>query len=373
MKKIKKILLRGEPLFGSIYDQAEIQIVNKLMRESIDPSGGFVADREVCIFEEDFRRLCECRYAVALNGAGSAIDLVLKALDIKPGDEIISCAINFHGTHLAIIGSGAQLVLAEPTIPSLNIDPEDVRKKISSKTRAILVTYMNGLAADVNAIKKVINSSKYFKHQEKPKIICDAARSLGTTYCDKHIGGEAWATIFSFHSYKMITTLGEGGMVLTNDKKLANHLMDYRSFGRGHAWGSNYKLTKLQAGVGHAQLKKLKKMVKVRRLLANQRHRALCGYPEIQVQGDINNSLNCYYLYTIILPSNKKGEKRDEMIKILQNKFGIGCAVANRPTYQYNTLIKSCVKGQRVPLAEDLGERIICPIIHPAMSKEMNQ
>ena len=144
------------------------------------------------------------------------MDLILKALNIKSGDEIISCAINFPGTHLAIIESGAKLVLSEPDPETLNIDPHDVEKKLSKRTKAIVVTHMNGLAAETDLLRKVINGSKYFKYKkERPKIICDAARACGTTYKSHHIGREGWATMFSFQSYKIITTLGEGGMVVT--------------------------------------------------------------------------------------------------------------------------------------------------------------
>lgn len=126
MRSQRKIFLRGEPNFGSIYDKEEIRTINKLLKESIDPSIGFIGDKETMLFEKDFCNLCNCKYAIALNGAGSAIDLVLKTLNIKKGDEIISCAINFPGTHLAIIGSGAKLILVEPVFSTLNIDPCDI-------------------------------------------------------------------------------------------------------------------------------------------------------------------------------------------------------------------------------------------------------
>lgn len=369
----KELLLRGEPKFGSIYGDEETRVVNKLLRESIKPSVGFDSDKETVQFEKDFCKLTRCKYSVALNGAGSAIDLVLKALSLKKEDEVISCTINFPGTHLSVIGSGAKLVLVEADVSAINPDPEDVRRKLSKNTKVILVTHMNGLAANISAIEEAINSSGYFKNKIRPKIICDAARALGTTYKSNHIGQEAWATVFSFHSYKMITTLGEGGMVVTDNEELASHLQDYRSFGRSNAWGSNFRMTKLQAGVGHVQLKKLKKLVSLRRKLAFQRNKILSNYSEITIQKDTDYSANCYYLYTIILPRNKKGEKRDEMIKILKEEFGVGCAIANRPTYQSSTLIKKHIKGQSLPTSDDLGERIICPVIHPQMTKETNE
>ncbi len=372
--KQKNKLAKGEFALGSIYGAEEINIVKKTLRESMDPSVGFFAQKEERAFEDEFSMLSGCKYSIAVNAAGTALDLVIKALDVKPGDEIISCAINFPGTHLAIIGAGAKLILCEPDQKTINIDPYDVKKRLSRKTKAIVVTHMNGLAADTDLLKKIINSSKYFKNKkEKPKIICDAARACGTTYKGRHIGKGVWATVFSFDSYKTITTLGEGGMVVTDDAILANKLRDFKSFGRGKNWGSNYMITKLQAAVGRVQVKKLPQLVKTRRKLANERHSMLFDYPQIIVQKDSPNSLNSYYLYTTILPENKGGLKRDKVMKIMKGDFGVGSVVANPPTYNSNKYIRINTKGQKLPVSDNLGNRILCLCIHPLMTEQTNK
>lgn len=360
--KQKSLIQKGEPVLGSIYGKEEVITVNRLLKESMDPSTGFFDGKEIKCFETDFLSLCNCKYAVALNGAGVALDLALKALNIEPGDEIISCAINFPGTHLVIIGSGAKLVLCEPDPMTLNINPYDVEKRLSEKTRAIIVTHMNGLAAEIDWLKEIVNNYKYFK-KEKPKIICDAARACGTTYKGHHVGRGVWATIFSFDSKKTITTLGKGGMVVTDDRELSDKLQNS---------GSNYKITEIQAAVGRVQLKKLKKMVNLRRVLAEERHRAFSLFPQINIQKDSVNSRNSYYLYTMILPENSRGIKRDKLINILKDDYGIGCAVGNPPTYKNNKLIKISTKGQNLPLSDSLGNRILCLCIHPAITKTTN-
>lgn len=372
-KQQKKLLPKGEINLGSIYGREEMNVVNKILKESLNSEVGFIADEEESKFEKDFCSLCGTKYAIALNGAGTAIDLVIKSLDIKKGDEIISCAINFPGTHLAIIGSGAKLILSEPNIKTINIDPYDVAKRISKRTKAIVITHMNGLSAETDIVNKIIKESKYFRNRNKqPKIICDAARACGTTYKGRHVGKEAWATIFSFQSYKTITTLGEGGMVVTNDTVLANKLRDYKSFGRGGNWGSNYMMTKLQAAVGRVQVKKLHQLVEARRKLADERHFMLLDYPQIIIQKDSPNSLNSYYLYTMILPENKDGIKRDKVMKIMKEDFGVGSVVANPPTYKSNKYIKIKTKGQRLPVSDSLGNRILCLCIHPLMTEQTN-
>jgi len=131
-------------------------------------------------------------------------------------------------------------------------------------------------------------------------------------------------------------------------------------------------MTKLQAGVGHVQLKKLNKLVESRRSLASVRNELLFSYPELNVQSDTSYSKNCYYLYTIILPNNTDGKKRDQIKKLMEEE-GIGCAIANRPTYKYNSLIQKTVQNEFFPDSEDLGNRIICPVIHPEMTNETNE
>jgi len=264
---------------------------------------------------------------------------------------------------LAIIRSGAKLVLCEPDPMTLNIDSYDVKKRLSKKTKAIVVTHMNGLAAETDLLKEIVNSYKYFK-EEKPKIICDAARACGTTYKGHHVGKGVWATIFSFDTKKTITTLGRGGMVVTDDRELSDKLQNL---------GSNYKITKIQAAVGRVQLKKLKRMVNLRRARAEERHWAFSSFPQIYIQKDSVNSRNSYYLYTMILPENSHGLKRDKLKNALQDNYGIGCVVANPPTYKSNKLIKAHTKGQRLPLSDNLGNRILCPCIHPAITKETNK
>ncbi len=367
----KDLISIGEPALGTVYNQEEIDVVNNVLKKSMDPSVGFYAAEETLKFEHEFSKLCNSKYAIALNGAGGAIDIVIRSLNIKDGDEIISCSINFPGTHLSIIGNGAKLVLAEPDPLTLNLDPTDLKGRLTKRTKAVVITYMNGLAADMDSINSVINSSKLFG-KDKPKVIVDAARALGTTFKRHHIGPEAWATVFSFQSKKTLSTLGEGGMVITNDSDLELALRQFRSFGKNENWGSNYKMTKIQAAVGSVQLNKLPKLVDKRRRLAEQRNQFFSKIPEISIQQDTEYSKNSYYLYTLILPPNPKGTKRDKLMQHLKNGYGVGTVVGNPPTYKSNSLIKKRVIAQQLPIAEDLGERIICVSIHPLLTKKTN-
>ncbi len=361
----------GEPPFGSVYDEEEVQVVSQVLRESMVPTVGFRAERETLSFEDHFRTLSGADHAIAFNGAGGALDLLLRYLDLQEDDEVISCSNNFAGTHLAIIGSGARLILAEPDPQTVNLDPADLTKRLTAKTKAIVVTHMNGLAADMDEITRVVNAA--YPEGQRPKIIADAARSMGTTYKGKHLGTEAWATFFSFQSKKMLTTLGEGGMVTTNDHELDAILRQYRSFGKNEGWGSNYKMTKLQAAVGDVQLRKLPTLLEGRRTLAAARNEAFSHLDGLVIQKDTIYSESSYYLYTMILPETFSAAKRDALRKILDEEYGIGTVVGNPPTYKLNKLIAKYVKGQILPVAESLGDRIICLPIHPQITEETNQ
>lgn len=371
MPDLSEIIKYGEPLFGSIYNGAEVAILNMVLMESMQPEVGFRAAKEELAFEEAFLEIAPTKHAIAINSGGGALDLILRALDLQEDDEVVSCSLNFPGTHLAIIGSGAKLILAEPDENTINLSAEDLRKRLTPNTRAVLVTYMNGLAADMDAIHRVINEA--FPGPNKPKVIVDAARSLGTTFNGEHIGNEAWATFFSFQGKKMITTLGEGGMVVTNDSDLDTLLRQYRSFGKNEGWGSNYKMTKLQAAVGPVQLEKLPELVAARRTQADARNKAFSQIEGLTIQMDTPYSESSYYLYTLVLPQSFTKEDRDKLRTILDTEYGIGTSVGNAPTHKSNKLIARHVTDQYLPIAESVGDRIICLPTHPLITEEVNQ
>jgi dTDP-4-amino-4,6-dideoxygalactose transaminase len=226
----------------------------------MDPSIGFRAEAEVQAFEDMCMQHLGGQYAIAVNGGGTALDLVLRAMNLTAEDEVVSCALNFAGTHLAVVGCGARLVLCEPDPYTLNISPADVERVITPKTRAIIATHMNGLSADIDALCSIARQHPHPRHGPL-RVICDAARACGALYKGRPVSSGPWATVYSFQSKKIITTLGEGGVVLTDDDSLAAALRQYRSFGCNVNWGSNYKLSKLQAAVGLVQFNRLASLI----------------------------------------------------------------------------------------------------------------
>jgi dTDP-4-amino-4,6-dideoxygalactose transaminase len=360
----------GEPGMGGWYTEMEMNAISKVLEDAKNWNSGFKAQESRLNFENEFSSYVNSKYAVAVNSAGTGLDLVMMALNIEKGDEIISCAINFPGTHLSIIGQKAKLILAEPDPKTLNIDYVDMEKKITKRTRAIVITHMNGLCADVDKIHEVLKRHRHFKKGEI-KIIIDAARACGSRDNNSYAGEKGWATVFSFQTKKIITTLGEGGMITTNDKFLLEKLRRLRAFGMGESWGSNFHLTKIQAEVGRIQLLRLDEMVKKRIEIAEKRN-YLLRHLDAEIISTYENFKNIYYLYTIILPENDNNMQVSIKQEMLKN-YNIKLSIGNKPTYQKNKLIARKVKSQYLPISDNIGNRIVCLPIHPLMSDEENE
>lgn len=363
MKRDNRVKYNGEPEIGSIIDKKDFLAVLEEMSKFNDEC--YDHHETIERFEYAFSKRVGNRYAISVSSCAVGIDMVLKYLNLKSTDEVLSCAINFHGTHLSIINTGAKLVLVEAN-QDLNIDVADLESKITSNTKAIVLTHMNGISCDMNRIREIVKDTNI-------KIIEDAARSLGSRYWNSEVGKESWACVYSFQYKKIITTLGEGGMIVTNNKELCETLQQYRSFGMGDYWGTNYKMTSVQAAMGISQLENLGFLISKRRSLAKYRTERIKG----DLQGficptDNSKYYNTYYLYTIIVPVEWKKEHRDELILRLNN-LGIKCVVANPPTYLKNKFIFAHCDTTNTSRSERLGERVICLPIHPNMTTEENE
>jgi dTDP-4-amino-4,6-dideoxygalactose transaminase len=293
-------------------------------------------------------------------------------LDLKRGDEVIIPACNFKAATLAALGQGAKVVFCEVDPRTFNTDPADVERRITKRTRAICPVHMNGLSAPMDDLLKVAKRHPHPKHGPL-KVIGDAARACGGGYKGTKIGKKGWMTVFSFHTMKLITTLGEGGMVTTDDPEAAQRLRNFRQWGAGKEWGTSYKLTMVQAAVGSVQLRRLDRMLAQRVQRARERTALLKGVPELTLPYEPPECDHTFYLYTILVPPEWAGEKRDRLVKIMADEYHVGCSIANRPVYIGHDYIRAKTRGQTVPLSESLGDRLFCPSLHPLMTKAQNE
>lgn len=364
------VLWYGEPNLGGWYTKAEIDAVVSVIRESMDWTVGFGPNpKTIEKFENAFAKFCGAHYAIAINSCGTGLDMAMMCLDLEPGDEVICPAINYKAAHLAILKQGGKVVFCDIDPKTLNLDPNDVEKRITPRTRAIFPVHMNGLPAPLDDL---LDIAKRYPHPKYGplKVISDAARCCGGTYKGKKIGSKGWMTIFSFHTQKLMTTLGEGGMITTNDAILNKKLRDIRQFGGENGWGSNYKITKVQAAVGLVQLSRLDEMNRRRRHAAHRRSKLLKGVPGLILPYEPPNCEHLYYVYSILVPPEWAGAKRDKIISIMKKKFGIVCSISNPPTYiRWPYIARNC-KIPKLEVSEEIGKRLLCPPLHPLLNDE---
>jgi dTDP-4-amino-4,6-dideoxygalactose transaminase len=372
----------GEPLLGSYYGEEEIEAVVRAIRASLDPTVGFgFICEEIEEFELAFAGYCGTAHSVSINGAGTGIDMAMRALDLEPGDEVIVPAVNFRAVPMSVIGHGGKLVLCEVDPRTLQAHPADVEKRMSPRTRAIFPTHMNGLSFDVDAFLELAEKHPHPKYGP-PKVIGDAARALGGGYKGAKIGKKGWMTVFSFHTQKNMTTLGEGGAITTDDSEVLRRLRTLRQFGAwgecadytrmSYGWGSNYKMTKVQAAVGLVQLGRLEGLIQERRRIAKARNEMLAGCPGLQLPCEPAGYEHSYYLYSILVPREWAGETRNRLLAVLREEYGVDCVVANPPVHRGFPFIAYHTRGQELPISDEVGARLFCPPIHPKMPEEDN-
>lgn len=369
----------GEPGLGGYYSHAEREAVMNVFRDMESWGSSYSRQRQEA-FEEAFAAHSGAAHAVAVNSGGVALDMAMRALDATPGDEVISCAINFPGCHLAVLGAGLRLVLAEPDPFTLNLDPGEIARRMTPRTTAVLVTHMNGLAAEMSAIGAAVAETAVSLGIPPPRVIVDAARAVGAATPEGPVGSQGWVTVFSFHRKKAMTTLGEGGIITTDCPATAHRLRQIRSFGDRECWGSSYRMTEFQAAVGLVQLTRLRSMNDARIRLARQRSemlRELADRQTLSLPPEPPGYRHVYYLYNLILGSAESPEiavqARDQIRGLLLRCHAVGTVIANPPTYHVHKHLATRVADQGpFPVAEAVAGRLLCLPMHPLMSEEDN-
>jgi perosamine synthetase len=360
----------GLPPLGGWYTEEEVEAVVACLRDSMDWRQG-ITGPEVGQFEAAFGEYCGVKHAIALNSCGVGLDISMMCLDLQPGDEVISPAITFRAAHLAIVGQGAKLVMAEIDPATMNIDPADAERRMTDRTRAILAVHNNGLSADMDALQTIAEAHPHPKHGP-PKVIGDAARACGGSYKGTRVGKAGWMNVFSFQTSKNMTTLGEGGMITTDDDEVATRARSYRSFGGGAVmWGTNYRMTRLQGAVGLIQLRRLDEMNALRRDRARKLTELLTGIEELTLPTEPAGYFHVYYGYTVMVPKDWATARRQQLMDWLQSERGVGTVVMNNPTYKHDPYLAHLgYDGRNVPVSELTGERLFCLSLHPLMTDD---
>src|SRR3990167_1890148 len=327
-------------------------------------------------FEKLLSSYVNSKYAVAFSNGSAALQAAYFAADIKEGAEVITSPLTFAATANAAIWQGANVVFADIVQTTGNIDPEEVSKKISKKTKAIVAVDYAGLPADFEELKNIARKHKLV-------LIEDASHSLGAIYKDLKVGGISDLTTFSFHPVKIITT-GEGGAVTTNNKDYYQKLLIFRNHGivkdRGSflkknsdPWyyemqelGLNYRLTDFQAALGISQLSKIDKFLSLRRKQAEFYGREFKHLDNILLPSETFQSQSAWHLYVIRLLGDKSA--RGKMFRALKKKC-IQTQVHYIPVYWHPYFINLGYKLGLCPEAEKWYESCLSLPLFPRLKK----
>lgn len=349
-------------------EESDIKAVVEVLRSDWLTTGPKVAE-----FEEAFAAQVDAAYAVAFSSGTAALHAAAFAAGLKSGDEAITTPLTFAATANCVLYQGATPVFADVCADTLNLDPQQVEKKISPKTRAILPVDYAGHPAEMTAILEIARRRGMI-------VIEDACHALGATYGRKRVGGIADMTVFSFHPVKHITT-GEGGMVTTNDEGLAETLRRFRNHGissearaRQNAgqWhyemvqlGFNYRLPDIVCALGLEQLKRLEANLARRREIAAVYTTALREIRGIVVPTVRSEANPAWHLYPIRLELDRLSVDRAQIFRALRAE-NIGVNVHYIPVH-YHPYYRERF-GERAgefPVAENAYERLISlPMFH---------
>lgn len=322
-------------------------------------------------FERAVASYCDARYAVAVNSGTSALHIAARASGLGARDEGITSPITFVASANCLLYCGARPVFADIETETGCVDPAAVSDAVTSRTRAIIPVHYAGLPCDMKELSKIAKRKKII-------IIEDACHALGAVYRNSKIGSCRYSdmTVFSFHPVKHITT-GEGGMVLTNDKKLYERLLILRSHGitkdpalmrqRHGPWyyemidlGHNYRITDLQCALGMSQLRRSFRFLERRRMIAKTYSKLLSGCAGIELPEEPAERRSAWHLYCVRTRGGSAVRKR--LVEHLHRR-GIGAQVHYIPVYWQPYYRKLGYKRGICPRAEAFyGQEISLPL-----------
>ena len=347
-------------------------------------SGWLTTGPRTALFEREFGEYTRAPFSLAVNSATAGLHLALAALGIGPGDEVITTPMTFCSTVQTILHVGATPVLADIGSDG-NIDPEEIEKRISIRTRAIIPVHLAGLPCDMKTIWALACARGIH-------VIEDAAHAAGAWYEGRPIGaGPAGmasasdAVVFSFYATKNMTT-GEGGMITTHRAALAETMRTLALHGISHnAWnryadrgdwhydvlahGFKYNLSDIQAAIGIHQLRKLDRFIERRALYARIYHQAFAGMEEVELPPDNPRHLHAWHLYILRLNLRTLEIDRGKFIHELQQRR-IGTSVHFIPIPLHRFFARLPLAQHACPRALDLYPRLVSLPLYPAMTEQ---
>ncbi|MHB8910390.1 MAG: DegT/DnrJ/EryC1/StrS family aminotransferase [Syntrophales bacterium] len=323
-------------------------------------SGWYILGEEVEAFEKEFARYCNVKDCIGVGNGLEALHLIIRAMDIGPGDQVIVPANTYIATWLAVSYAGATPIPVEPDEKTYNIDPARIESAITEKTRAILPVHLYGQPADMDPILEI--AGRY-----NLKVIEDAAQAHGSRYKGKKVGGLGDAAGFSFYPGKNLGACGDGGAVTTNDNALAERVRVLRNYGSNIKYynqvkGFNSRLDELQAAFLRVKLRKLDEWNERRKKIAHYYFAALTDRPDLILPYVPSWADPIWHLFVVRIGS------RDLLQEHLE-EHGIQTLI-HYPVPPHKQLAYKEWRDLNFPITEQIHEEILSLPISPVMTNE---
>ncbi len=345
------------PVYQPALNGNEKKYVNECLDTTwISSKGRFINE-----FESSFANFIGVKYAASVSNGTVALHLAMIALGIGPGDEVIVPSLTYISSVNAIVYVGAIPIFIDSLPDTWQMDPTDLKRKITARTKAVMAVHLYGHPCEIETIDEICKANGLF-------LIEDCAEALGSKFGDTHVGTFGDISTFSFYGNKTITT-GEGGMVVTNDETLFDRSVHFK--GQGLAkhrqyWhdviGYNYRMTNICAAIGLAQLEQIDGFLERKREIAKFYEQNIIN-PKIEFHKEKAGLTHSYWMCSILTPdSSLREELRENLAKE---------GVETRPLfYPVHTMPMYSQKYQKIPVAENLGWRGINLPSYPGLSDD---
>lgn len=350
-------------------EEDDIQAVVDVLRSDYLTTGPKIAE-----FEKMVADYVGAKYAVAISNGTSALHAACFAAGIQPGDEVITTPLTFAASSNCVLYCGGTPVFADVDLKTYNINPEDIRRKITDKTKAIIAVHLAGQPCDMDEIHKIAKEHDLL-------VIEDGAHALGSVYKGKKVGTLSDMTTFSFHPVKPITT-GEGGMIVTDNEEFYQKMMLFRSHGitrdenlmtrNDGSWfyqqldlGYNYRITDIQCALGCSQMKKLDRFLARRKEIVARYNEAFADCENIIIPYQLPETESGWHLYIVQV----KNCDRKKVFEALREQ-GIAVNVHYIPVYMHPYYQEHGYKDIHCRNAEEVYSHIISLPLYPTLMVE---
>ncbi|MFQ9190527.1 MAG: UDP-4-amino-4,6-dideoxy-N-acetyl-beta-L-altrosamine transaminase [Agathobacter rectalis] len=350
-------------------DQDDIQAVVDVLKSDFLTTGPKIAE-----FEQTVADYVGAKYAVAISNGTSALHAACFAAGIGPGDEVITTPLTFAASANCVLYCGGTPVFADVDPKTYNIDPEDIRRKITDRTKAIIAVHLAGQPCDMDAIHSIA-------HEYGLIVIEDGAHALGSVYKGKKVGSLSDMTTFSFHPVKPITT-GEGGMIVTDNEEFYKKMALFRSHGitrddsmmtrNDGPWfyqqfdlGYNYRITDIQCALGCSQMKKLDRFLARRKEIVARYNEVFADCDNIITPYQLSDTESGWHLYIVQV----KNCDRRQVFEAMREK-GIGVNVHYIPVYMHPYYQEHGYENVHCANAEEIYSHIISLPLYPGLTSE---